>query len=216
MAKAKVFNSKGEKVKEIELADTVFSLKRNDDLIHQVFVALSANERQVLAHTKTRGERAGSGIKPWKQKGTGRARVGSVRTPVWKKGGVVFGPRKDRNFKQKINKKSNDRAIAMTLSGKLKDEEIIIIDKLETKNRKTKEMAEMIKNLKISGKILIAFMNEEKEQIISAKNMKNVKNIFTDQLNVLDMLNNKYLLLSEESVKELEKKYKEKLEKKEN
>ena len=211
MAKAKVFNVKGEKVKEIDLADAVFSLKRNDDLIHQVFVALSANERQVLAHTKTRGERAGSGIKPWKQKGTGRARVGSVRTPVWRKGGVVFGPRKDRNFKQKINKKSNDRAIAMTLSGKLKDEEIIIIDKLENKSGKTKEMAKMIKNLKLSGKILMAFENEEKKQIVSTRNIENVKNIFTDQLNVLDMLNNKYLLLSEESIKKLEEKYKRKL-----
>jgi len=124
---------------------------------------------------------------------------------------VVFGPRKDRNFKQKINKKSNDRAIAMTLSGKFKDEEIIIIDKLENKSGKTKEMAEMIKNLKISGKILMMLRKEEKEQIISAKNIENMENIFTDQLNVLDMLNNKYLLLSEESVKELEEKYKKKL-----
>src|SRR4030065_2872540 len=105
MANAKVHNLEGKKTEELKLADSVFGLPDNDDLVHQVYVALMGNKRQVSADTKTRGERAGSGIKPWRQEGTGRARVGSVRTPVWKKGGVAFGPRNDRNFSQKVNKK---------------------------------------------------------------------------------------------------------------
>src|SRR3989339_2196997 len=118
--KIEVYNLAGKKIEDIEASDAVFGLPGNDELLHQVYVAISANQRQVLAHTKTRGERAGSGKKPWRQKGTGRARVGSVRTPVWKKGGVVFGPRKDRNFSQKINQKMKAQAIRMVLAEKLK------------------------------------------------------------------------------------------------
>ncbi|HPN96434.1 MAG TPA: 50S ribosomal protein L4 [Candidatus Moranbacteria bacterium] len=208
MAKAKLFNQEGKEIKDITLADSVFGLPANDDLVHQVMVAISGNKRQVLAHTKNRGERAGSGIKPWRQKGTGRARVGSVRTPVWRKGGVVFGPRNDRNFSRKINKKMNSLAIAVTLSGKLRDGELMIVDKLETKEKKTKKMAEILKNLKIKGKILMAFSDSEKDLKMISRNIENVNNIMTSQLNVLDMLNNKNLLMSQESVKFLEEKYK--------
>jgi large subunit ribosomal protein L4 len=207
MAKVSIYNLKGEKVEKLDLSDVVFGVKNNDDLIHQILTATTANQRKTLAHTKNRGERAGSGIKPWRQKGTGRARVGSVRTPVWKKGGVVFGPRKDRNFSQKINKKMNTLAIKMVLSGKLKDEEMIIVDKLEITEKKTKFMATAMKKLKIKGKTLIAFSEKEKQERLFSRNLEKVKNILTNQLNVADMLNNKYLLMSKESVKYLEKKY---------
>jgi len=206
--KIAVYNQEGKKVEDMEVSDAVFAVKRNDDLVKQVFVAASANSRQVLAHTKTRGERAGSGIKPWRQKGTGRARVGSVRTPVWRGGGVVFGPRKDRNFSQKVNKKMNVQAIKTVLSAKAKDEEIKIIDKLETKEKKTKEMAAVLKNLKITAKTLIAFSKDEKDLRIVSRNIEKTNNIMTDQLNVKDMLNNKYLVMSKASVKLLEEKYK--------
>lgn len=206
--KLAVYNLEGKKMEDMEVSEAVFGVKKNDDLVKQAFVAIQANRRQVLAHTKTRGERAGSGIKPWRQKGTGRARVGSVRTPVWRGGGIVFGPRKDRNFSQKMNKKMNAQAIKAVLSAKLKDEEIKVIDKLETKEKKTREMADMIKNLKLSARILMAFSKDEKDLRIASRNIDKVENIMTDQLNVADMLKNKYLVMSKESVKFLEEKYK--------
>jgi large subunit ribosomal protein L4 len=209
MAKIKVYNLEGKEIEEVQLSDSVFGLPKNDDLVHQIVVAMDANKRQVLADTKTRGERAGSGIKPWKQKGTGRARVGSRRTPLWKKGGVVFGPSNDRNYKQKINKKMNQKAIATVLSGKLRDLEIIVVDKLNFTEKKTKEVAKMLENFKIKGKTLLAFSNEEKDLRIASRNLAKVENILTPQLNVLEMLRNKNLLMSRESVMFLEEKYKQ-------
>ena len=208
MSKVKVYNLEGKELEEMEISDAVFGLPRNDELVHQVMVAMSANKRQVLADTKTRGERAGSGIKPWKQKGTGRARVGSVRTPLWKKGGVVFGPNNDRNFKKKVNKKMNQKAIAIVLSAKLKDQEIIVVDKFEFSDKKTKAVAASIKNFSMKGKILMAFSDGEKDMRILSKNIKNVDNILASQLNVLSMLNNKNLFITKESIKYLEEKYK--------
>lgn len=205
--KIEVYNIEGKKVEDIEVSDSVFGLPGNDELLHQVYVALSANQRQVLAHTKTRGERAGSGIKPWRQKGTGRARVGSVRTPVWRKGGIVFGPRNDRNFKQKINKKMNEKAILTALSGKAKDGQMKIVDKFDFSEKKTKLAAKALADLKIKGKVLMAFSESEKELRITSRNIKTAKNILTSQLNVLDILDNKNLLFTKESVKYLEEKY---------
>jgi large subunit ribosomal protein L4 len=209
MATLKVYNLEGKEIEEMQISDSVFGLPKNDDLVHQIVVAMDANKRQVLADTKTRGERAGSGIKPWKQKGTGRARVGSRRTPLWKKGGVVFGPSNDRNYKQKINKKMNQKAIATVLSGKLKDQEIFVIDKLSFSQKKTKQVAEMLLNFKIKGKTLMAFCDSEKEFRIVSRNLAKVENILTPQLNVLDMLRNKNLFMSKESVMYLEEKYKQ-------
>jgi len=205
--KLNVYNKEGKKIEELNVSESVFGLKRNDDLIHQVFVSIQANQRQPLAHTKTRGERAGSGAKPWKQKGTGRARVGSIRTPIWKKGGIVFGPRKDRNYKKKINKKTKAKAIAMVLSGKVEEEELRIVDKLDLVEKKTKEMSRLIENLKIEGKILMAFIAEEKNLRIYSRNINKITNTLTNQLNVSDMLRNKYLLMTKDSIKFLEKKY---------
>lgn len=207
MAKIKLYNIEGAEVKEVEISDAVFGLPKNDDLVHQIFVSLGANQRQVLAHTKNRGERAGSGIKPWKQKGTGRARVGSSRTPTWRGGGVAFGPTKERNFKKKINKKMNTKAIATVLSGKLRDGEIIVLDKLELKEKKTKEMARILKNLQIKGRMLMGFAASEKDLRAYSRNIEKVNNILVEKLNVLDMLNNKNLIVSYDSIKYLEEKY---------
>ena len=209
MATLKVYNLEGKEIEEMQISDSVFGLPKNDDLVHQIVVAMDANKRQVLADTKTRGERAGSGIKPWKQKGTGRARVGSRRTPLWKKGGVVFGPNNDRNYKQKINKKMNQRAIATVLSGKLKDQEIFVIDKLNFSEKKTKQVAGILENFKIKGKTLMVFSNEEKEFRLASRNLAKVENILTPQLNVLEMLRNRNLFMSKESVMYLEEKYKQ-------
>jgi large subunit ribosomal protein L4 len=205
--KISVYNIEGKEVEKMDLSEAVFGVKKNDELIHQVMVAIESNKRQILAHTKNRGERAGSGIKPWRQKGTGRARVGSVRNPVWRKGGVAFGPRNDRNFSQKVNKKMNAKAITMVLSGKLKDKELVVLDSLALKEKKTKVMTEVLKNLKINKKSLIAFSKSEKDLRIVSRNIKNVENILTDQLNVSEMIKNKFLLMTKESVKYLEEKY---------
>lgn len=208
MAKIKVYNLEGKETGEITITDAVFGLKMNDDLVHQVYVTVAANKRQVLSHTKNRGERAGSGVKPWKQKGTGRARVGSVRTPLWRKGGIVFGPTKDKNFKKNINKKMREKAIKIVLSGKLSAGEIIVLDKLELKEKKTREFAKAFKSLKIKGSALVSFGDKEKDMRIFTRNIERVDNILTSQINVFDMLNHKNLILSQESVKYLEDKYK--------
>jgi large subunit ribosomal protein L4 len=205
--KIKVYNLEGKETEEMTVSDAVFGLKKNDELVHQVFVSISANLRQTLAHTKNRGDRAGSGIKPWRQKGTGRARAGSVRSPIWRKGGVAFGPRSDRNYDKKINKKMNSKAIAIVLSGKAKDGEILVVEKLELKENKTKAMAAVLKNLKIKGKTLIAFFGKERDLRITSRNIAKINNTLTEQLNVFDMLNHKNILLSKDSVKFLEKKY---------
>jgi large subunit ribosomal protein L4 len=203
-----VHNLKGEKVKDIELSLSVFGLSANDALLHQIYVAQYANRRQVLAHTKDRAERAGSGKKPWKQKGTGRARVGSVRTPVWRKGGVVFGPTKDRNFKKDVPKKMNKKALAIALSGKARDKELFLVDGLKASIVKTKMMRDALDSLKISRSVLIGFSKDEKEMMKASRNLSKVDNILVDNLNVFDILNHKYLVISEKGVKFLEQKYK--------
>jgi large subunit ribosomal protein L4 len=208
MIKFPVYNLKGEKVKDAELPESVFGVKENDALLHQVYVSQYANRRQVSAHTKDRAERAGSGKKPWRQKGTGRARVGSVRTPVWRKGGVVFGPTKDRNFKKDVPKKMGQKALAVVLSAKMRSEELFLVESLAMKEAKTKMMNEAIKNLKIKGSVLVGFSEKERESKRASRNLARISNIDAKNLNVFDVLNHKYLLMSEEGVKILENKYK--------
>ncbi|HLM84101.1 MAG TPA: 50S ribosomal protein L4 [Candidatus Bathyarchaeia archaeon] len=210
MIKFPVYNLKGEKVKEIELSEKVFGAKKNDALLHQVFVSQYANRRVVLAHTKDRAERAGSGIKPWRQKGTGRARVGSVRTPVWRKGGVVFGPTKDRNFKKDVPKKMGRIALAVALSGKVRDKELFLVESLAMGEAKTKMVHEAIKNMKIKGSVLIGFSEKEAVAKRASRNLPKTSNIDVKNLNVFDILNSKYLLMSEEGLKVLDEKYKAK------
>ncbi|MEF3691582.1 MAG: 50S ribosomal protein L4 [Candidatus Moraniibacteriota bacterium] len=202
-----VYNLEGKKVKDLELSEKVFNIPLNADLLHQIYVSMDANQRISIAHTKGRGEVAGSGKKPWKQKGTGRARAGSVRSPIWRGGGIVFGPQKDRNFKKKINKKSNTKAILMALSEKLRSENLLVVDKLEAKNKKTKDIAVGLDNLKVKGSVLINLAQGEKESYLYVRNIKKVKCLPIDNLNVLDIMNHKNLILSEESIKYLEKKY---------
>jgi large subunit ribosomal protein L4 len=202
-----VYNLEGKKVKDIELSEGVFNVPLNSELLHEVYVSMDANQRSVIAHTKGRGEVAGSGRKPWKQKGTGKARVGSVRSPIWRGGGIVFGPTNERNFKKKINKKANTKAILMALSEKLRSEQLIILDKVEAINKKTKDIASGLKALNLKGSILINLSEGEKDTYLYTRNLTKVKCIPVNNLNVLDILNHKSLVLSEESVNYLEKKY---------
>ncbi len=207
MPKVSVYNLEGKKVEDLNLSEKVFGLPMNNDLLHQAYVAIASNKRQVLAHTKDRGERKGTGKKPWRQKGTGNARAGSVRSPLWRKGGITFGPTKDRNFKKDINKKMMRKAILIALSEKLKNEKLMILDKINLTEKKTKEFANGIKNLKVKGSMLVGFAEKEKDLRLYSRNIDKVQNILTGNLNVFDILNNKYLLLSKDSVKYLEDKY---------
>ena len=207
MIKVSVYNLKGEKGKDMELPENVFGVKPNDALLHQVYVSQYANQRQVLAHTKDRAERAGSGKKPWKQKGTGRARVGSVRTPIWRKGGIVFGPTSDRNFKKDVPKKMNRKALAVALSGKIADKQIIILDSLKLKDVKTKILSQAFATLKIKGTVLVGFSKDEKESQRAVRNLPRVTGVDAESLNVLDLLNHKNLILSQEGIKAIESKY---------
>jgi large subunit ribosomal protein L4 len=208
MAKIKVYNLEGKSSGEMELSDAIFAIPKNNELLQQVAVALLANKRQVLAHTKTRAERAGSGIKPWKQKGTGRARVGSVRSPLWKKGGIIFGPTKNRNFKKKINQKMKVKALALALSGKLAEKEMTVLENFKISEKKTKQMAAILKNLKIKGSCLLIFSQKEREWKRYSQNLVRVSNALAGQLNVLNILNNKNIIFSQDSVKELEERFK--------
>lgn len=203
--KAEVLNIKGEVVKEVELPEEIFNLEFNADLVHQVLVSQIANKRKNIAHTKTRSEVRGGGRKPWPQKGLGRARHGSIRSPIFRKGGVVFGPRKERVYKKKIPKKIKRKALFSVLSQKLREREIIFVEDFELEKPKTKEMKKILENLKIKGSCLIALPKVEKNIVLSARNLPKVSTIECRNLNCLEVLNHKYLVMFESCIKEMEK-----------
>lgn len=203
------YNQKGEKLRRIRLPQEIFGIEMNSDLVHQVMVSQMANRRQVIAHTKTRAEVSGGGRKPWRQKGTGRARHGSIRSPIWIGGGVAFGPRKEKVFKKKIPKKMRRKALFMVLSSKVKDKELLVLDKLETKEPQTKIMAKMMENLRKKikdfkeGSVLFLLAKKDENLIKSLRNIKKVKTILARESNVLDLLKYKYLIIPKESIKVL-------------
>ncbi len=207
MLKYPVYNSEGEKTKDIDLPRSLFGVTRNDSLIHQVYVAQSANRRSVIAHAKDRAERSGSGKKPWRQKGTGRARVGSVRSPIWRKGGIIFGPAKERNFKKDIPKKMKRRAFAMALSGKVEDKEMVVVENLKFKEPKTRLAKQAIDKLEVKGSMLLALAKNEREAGRAVRNLPNVYYIDAKNLSVFDILNNKNLVLSEEGVEVIKSRF---------
>jgi large subunit ribosomal protein L4 len=208
MAKIAIHNLEGKKVEDLNVSDAVFGMKANDELLHQVYMIISGNQRDSIAHTKGKGEVAGSGKKPFKQKGTGSARQGQKRNPVMKGGGISFGPTKDKNYKRNLNKKMKQKAVLISISEKLRSGTLIAVDTLKVKEMKTKMFAEVLKKLKIKGKALVSFSDLEKDMTLTSRNIKNVKNTLTKDLNVMDLLNNKYLILSKDSIKFLEEKYK--------
>ncbi len=205
MQKAKVYNMNGEVVGEEKLDPVLFEVEVKEGLIHQAVVAQMANRRQVLAHTKNRGDVRGGGIKPWRQKGTGRARQGSIRAPQWVGGGIVFGPRNDRNFSQKINKKMKRKALLMCLSDRAKEDKIILLDKLELENFKTKKFLEILNKLpNKEKKTLLILADNDKKIIKSAANLTKIKTIESVNLNVIDVLNNEYLMLPVATLKSVQ------------
>ncbi len=208
MSKITVKDIAGKDVKELSLKESVFALPANDTLLHQVYVALSANRRQVIAHTKDRGERSGSGIKPWRQKGTGRARAGATRSPLWRKGGITFGPTKDRNFSKNTTAKMRQKAVMIALSGKIRSGKLIVLDALNYTDKKTKLFAKTMDVLGMTGKSLIlALSTSEFPLTVMSRNIPRTENTLTENLNVVQLLDHEYLLMTEESVKVLEKRF---------
>lgn len=203
----KVYNMEGEEVGTVKLPAEIFGVEINNDLIYQAVNIQMANQRVSLAHTKNRGEVRGGGRKPWRQKGTGRARHGSVRSPIWKGGGVTFGPRKEKVFKKKINKKAKTKALFMVLSSKVKDKELMVLDKLELEQAKTKLMAKILDKLTKQKSSLIATSKKDEKVIRASRNLSYIKTIAINSLNIIDLLSFKYLLLDKQGIKIIEKTY---------
>lgn len=197
------YNMEGKKTGTTKLPPEIFDIKMNTDLVHQTMVAQLANARQVIAHSKDRSETKGGGRKPWRQKGTGRARHGSIRSPIWRGGGATFGPTKERNFGKKINKKMKQRALFIVLTSKVKDGELILLDKLELKKPKTKLMAEILDAIlkKKKKNALVVIPKKDKNLIRANQNIPYSKTLRADSLNVLDLLSFKYLVMPKEAIK---------------
>ena len=202
----KVVNSSGKKVGTIELVAAVFEQEYNEALIHQVVVAQVANKRQGTKSTLTRAEVRGGGIKPWRQKGTGRARQGSIRAPQWIKGGVVFAP-KPRDFSQKINQKMKVAALKSALSEKVRDNEITIINEVKAENGKTKEIATILKNLKMDKKVLLVVGEHDELVIRACRNIQNVTLINASLINVYDVVANANCIMTQDAVKKIQEVY---------
>ena len=206
MPKVDVYNMQGKKVSDVELSEVVFGIEPNEAIVHSVLVNYLANQRQGTQSTKTRAEVRGGGKKPWRQKGTGRARQGSIRAPQWIKGGIALGP-KPRSYSYRINKKEKQLAIRSLLSAKVLDNELTVVDKLEVKEPKTKVMVKTLTDLKIEGKTLIILANQDKIVYLSSRNIEGVKTIELNTINVFDLLNCNKLVLPLDTVKKLEEVY---------
>ena len=206
MPKIDVYDIKGKKVSDIELADSIFGIEPNETIVHSVLVNYLANQRQGTQSTKTRAEVSGGGRKPWRQKGTGRARQGSIRAPQWIKGGIALGP-KPRSYKYTVNKKERRLAIKSILSSKVLEKELTVVDKLELAEIKTKTMVKALADLKVEGKTLIVLPESNKNVAMSARNIEGVKTILINNINVYDLLKYNKLVLPLETVKKLEEVY---------
>lgn len=210
--KANVYNQEGKIIGDQKFNAKIFGIEIKPEVIHQVMVAMRSNSRHPWAHTKIRADVQGGGRKPWRQKGTGRARAGSIRSPIWRGGGVTFGPRKERNYFKKINKKLKRKVFLMCLSDKAKEKNIYVLDKLEMKNIKTKTFNTMLHKLikgfgKDNKKILLALEKKHENIIKSARNIKGIKTIPISDLNVLDLLRSDYLLTTKAGIISIEKQY---------
>ncbi|MFZ2189956.1 MAG: 50S ribosomal protein L4 [Candidatus Magasanikiibacteriota bacterium] len=205
MAKVKLYNQEGKEVSDLELNDKVFGVKAKSSVLYQVYNAIMANAREPWAHTKNKGEVRGGGRKPWKQKGTGRARHGSIRSPLWVGGGVTFGPLNVRNYKQKINKKMNQTAVRMCLSDKAKSGLLVVLEDLQS-DGKTSGMSKLRKSLPGFGKttLLLAHVNDEKVNL-ATRNIKRFDMQQAKDVNVVDLLHHQFVITTKKGIEQLEK-----------
>ena len=206
MPKIDVYNIEGKKVSDIELADSVFGIEPNEKIVHSVLVNYMANQRQGTSNTKTRAEVSGGGRKPWKQKGTGRARQGSIRSPQWFKGGIALGP-KPRDYSYRVNKKERRLAVRSVLSSKVLENNLVVVDSMNFDAIKTKNMVSALNNLKVEEKTLIVLPEKNENVQKSARNIEGVKTSLVNTINVYDLLKYNKLVLTVDAVKSLEEVY---------
>ena len=206
MPKVDVYNIDGKKVSEVELNAEIFGIVPNEAIVHTVLVNYLANQRQGTQSTKTRAEVRGGGRKPWRQKGTGRARQGSIRAPQWIKGGIALGP-KPRSYKYRVNKKERRLALKSVLSSKVMENQLVVVDSLPLKEIKTKSMVSALNNLKAEGKTLIVLPEKNENVQKSARNIENVKTSLVNTINVYDLLKYNKLILTLDAVKKIEEVY---------
>ena len=201
-----VYNIEGKKLKSLDLKEEIFGIEPNEAIVHSVLVNYLANQRQGTQSTKTRAEVRGGGRKPWRQKGTGRARQGSIRAPQWIKGGIALGP-KPRSYKYRVNRKERQLAIKSLLSSKVLENNLVVVDKIDFKEIKTKQMANAMKNLKVEEKafVVLAASNENVQK--SARNLENVKTGSVNTINVYDLLRYQKLVLTVDAIKKIEEVY---------
>ena len=204
MPKVAVYNQKGEKVEEINLNEEIWGVEVNKETLYDAIVMQRASLRQGTHKTKTRGEVSGGGRKPWRQKGTGRARHGSIRSPIWRGGGVVFGPQ-PRDYGYNINRKQRRIALISALSAIVNNKGLVVVDDLNLSTPKTKEMKKVLNNLNINDKKILMLTNEENENtILAARNIPGVKILETKGINVLDLVNHDFLLVAKDDIKAIE------------
>ncbi|MCI9010109.1 MAG: 50S ribosomal protein L4 [Clostridia bacterium] len=206
MAKVKVYNMKGEEVGNINLSDKVFGAEYNEPLIHQAVVTYLCNQRQGTKSTLTRTEVRGGGAKPWRQKGMGRARQGSIRAPQWIKGGVVFAP-KPRDFSKKMNASAKRGALLSALSKKVADGELLIVDEVKVTAPKTKEMESFRKALKLDKRTVVVMDEPDQNVILAARNLETLSTISVAEINTYEIVANSVVVLTKGSVKKLEEVY---------
>ena len=204
MAKIALLNNKGEKLKDINLNDKIWNIEPNDAVLHNAIVLSLASLRQGTAKTKTRSEVSGGGRKPWRQKGTGRARQGSIRATQWRGGGIVFGPT-PRDYKKKMNKKESRLALLSALSYKLKGKELIVIDNLNLETPKTKDFIDMLNTLKLNDKkVLFVTSDLEDNLLLASRNLQEILVLANDEINTLDIVNADYMVVTEDAVNKIE------------
>jgi len=205
MPKVPVVNIDGKKVDDIELSEDIFGIEPNEDVVHMAVVQYLANRRQGTQSTKTRAEVRGGGRKPWRQKGTGRARQGSIRSPQWKGGGVVFAP-KPRDYSFKLNKKVKRLALKSVLSQKVLDEKFVVLDTLAFPEIKTKQMIKVLDNLKLT-KALVVMEGESRNVVLSTRNLPGVKTASASTINVYDILKFDAFVVTKEAVEKMQEVY---------
>ncbi|MBU0732372.1 50S ribosomal protein L4 [Patescibacteria group bacterium] len=209
MAKVKIYNLEGKEVGDVTLDDKIFGIKVNEKVVHQAVVTQEANARVRLAQAKTRSEVRGGGAKPWRQKGTGRARVGSNRSPLWVGGGVTFGPNAERNFSKKINKKVKNKALRMVLSDKAVSGRIIIMENMDLPEIKTKQLSVVLNKLPAKGKTVLLSTGKKNNNLIKASaNLPKVYMAAANSLNVRDLLRSEYFVIDQAGLEEIVKTYK--------
>ncbi|AOZ97106.1 50S ribosomal protein L4 [Butyrivibrio hungatei] len=206
MANVSVYNMEGKEVGKIDLSDAIFGVEVNEHLVHMAVLQQLADKRQGTQKAKTRSEVSGGGRKPWRQKGTGHARQGSIRAPQWKGGGVVFAP-VPRDYSFKMNKKEKRAALKSALTDKVQNNNIIVVDELKFDEIKTKRFAEVMNNLKATRKALVVLADNDKNVVLSARNLAEANTTLTNTLNVYDIVNARTLVLTKDAVAKIEEVY---------